>query len=353
MAAHDVLVLNETTSPKEIQEIQSGDTYTMTADLSLGENAITAVEKIAITGEAATYTANPGHWNSVPNNHGYNWDEPVFSGVSMPAAISWTGTHTLYKKGYPISLGTLFTASGTVKNDSATSIGTLASFYTLFAAPTLQVDSQTVTQGQQVDMWITPTFNTTGASPSYTISDWSAILVQGSVSTGATVTNHHCFRAASPAKSGTITAQAGFTSVLTNATYNVGVLLGTVTIPVDAAFPNWGIYQESTVPNRWNGGHRQKYRAISGTTGTVTTADHYVICSNTGTVTLTLPTAVGCAGFQYIIKKTGASGTVNITSVSSQTFDGAASPLALSTQYHVARIFSNGANWLVEHVGAV
>ena len=44
MAAHDVLVLNETTSPKEIQEIQSGDTYTMTADLSLGENAITAVE---------------------------------------------------------------------------------------------------------------------------------------------------------------------------------------------------------------------------------------------------------------------------------------------------------------------
>ena len=94
------------------------------------------------------------------------------------------------------------------------------------------------------------------------------------------------------------------------------------------------------------------YRAVSGTSDTITRADSLVAYSSTSTVTATLPSAVTYPGLELTIKKTGASGTVNVTSVSSQTFDGAASPLAISTQWHLVRIKSDGANWLVLQTGA-
>ena len=65
--------------------------------------------------------------------------------------------------------------------------------------------------------------------------------------------------------------------------------------------------------------------------------------------TITMPSAatVG-AGKTYIIKdESGGAATNNISiaSVSSQTFDGAASPLVINTNYGTKTLYSDGANW--------
>lgn len=68
--------------------------------------------------------------------------------------------------------------------------------------------------------------------------------------------------------------------------------------------------------------------------------------ATTATFSLTLPTAVGCAGRRYTIKKITAANTLNIATTSSQTIDGAAAPLALTTQWSGVVLISDGANWL-------
>lgn len=61
--------------------------------------------------------------------------------------------------------------------------------------------------------------------------------------------------------------------------------------------------------------------------------------------TITLPTAVGISGKEYIIKKIDSSiNTVTIGTTSSQTIDGAATQILL-VQYAVLRVISDGANW--------
>lgn len=64
--------------------------------------------------------------------------------------------------------------------------------------------------------------------------------------------------------------------------------------------------------------------------------------------TITLPTAVGIAGQQFVIKdESGSANSFNITvaTTSAQTIDGAATKV-ISTSYGVLRLYSNGTNWL-------
>jgi hypothetical protein len=62
---------------------------------------------------------------------------------------------------------------------------------------------------------------------------------------------------------------------------------------------------------------------------------------------VTLPTAVGCIGRRYTIKKTDASANaVTIATTSSQTIDGTTTK-ALSTQYAAYTVQSDGANWQI------
>lgn len=80
---------------------------------------------------------------------------------------------------------------------------------------------------------------------------------------------------------------------------------------------------------------------------TLTAADRIVTGNAAGGMTLTLPTAVGCAGRTYELMNVGASGTVTIATTSSQTINGAAaSGQNLTTQYSFLRVISDGANWL-------
>lgn len=63
-----------------------------------------------------------------------------------------------------------------------------------------------------------------------------------------------------------------------------------------------------------------------------------------GTITVTLPTAVGIQGTSFIVKNSGA-GTVTLATTGGQTIDGA-STQSLS-QYTALQVVSNGTNWII------
>ena len=81
---------------------------------------------------------------------------------------------------------------------------------------------------------------------------------------------------------------------------------------------------------------------------TVTSSDHYVLMNSTGGArTITLPSSVGLAGIEYILKDyagTAATNNITITTTSSQTIDGATTKV-LNTAYGVLRVVSDGTNW--------
>lgn len=84
------------------------------------------------------------------------------------------------------------------------------------------------------------------------------------------------------------------------------------------------------------------YRGVSGTYS-VQMSDGVVNCTS-GTFTVTLPTAVGCAGQWFAVKNSGA-GVITVAGSGGQTIDGAASVALAAT--NVARVVSDGANWIV------
>lgn len=81
---------------------------------------------------------------------------------------------------------------------------------------------------------------------------------------------------------------------------------------------------------------------------TATTTDHTIVGDATSAgFTITVPTAVGCQGREYTIKKIDSSANaVTIGTTSSQTIDGATT-YALSTQWQFVTIRSNGSNWYI------
>lgn len=85
------------------------------------------------------------------------------------------------------------------------------------------------------------------------------------------------------------------------------------------------------------------YRAFT-TTGTIATTDH-VAHATSGTFTLTLPTAVGIAGRQFVIRNSG-TGTITLGRTSSQTIDGVAANLVIAGKGFV-EVVSDGAGWQV------
>lgn len=84
------------------------------------------------------------------------------------------------------------------------------------------------------------------------------------------------------------------------------------------------------------------YRAITASR-TLDNTDYIVNCT-ANSFTVTLPTAVGITGRQYIIKNTGSATTITIATTSSQTIDGSA-PGTVTTLTPL-RVVSDGANWI-------
>lgn len=97
---------------------------------------------------------------------------------------------------------------------------------------------------------------------------------------------------------------------------------------------------------RWIAPHKDIVNIITKSSSyTMGTASTDELCLVTGTTTITLPTAVGCTGKVYVVKRIG-TGTVTIDCTGGQTIDGAATA-SLTTQYSCIAVVSNGANWLV------
>lgn len=79
---------------------------------------------------------------------------------------------------------------------------------------------------------------------------------------------------------------------------------------------------------------------------TLLTSDNTILGNTTsGSITLTLPTAVGALQ-SYTIKKTASANTLNIATTSSQTIDGSTS-IAMTRQYESITLVSDNTNWNV------
>lgn len=93
---------------------------------------------------------------------------------------------------------------------------------------------------------------------------------------------------------------------------------------------------------------RSKYGVPAAKTAayTVTAVDDVVtVDSTSGAIVITLPTAVGAAPKQVVIKKMVAANTVTITPNGAETIDGAAT-LVLSAQWSVGRLIPFNGNWI-------
>jgi hypothetical protein len=78
---------------------------------------------------------------------------------------------------------------------------------------------------------------------------------------------------------------------------------------------------------------------------TATATDSTILAdASGGTFQITLPTAVGCAGRQYTIKRTGATNNVTVGGTSAQTLDGAITK-TLGSQNATLTVQSDNANW--------
>ena len=84
--------------------------------------------------------------------------------------------------------------------------------------------------------------------------------------------------------------------------------------------------------------------AAKTTTYSILATDSTIDCTS-GTFTVTLPGAAGCANRIYSIKNTGA-GTITLATTSSQTIDGATTK-TLGSQYAALTVQSNGSNWII------
>lgn len=207
------------------------------------------------------------------------------------------------------------------------------------------------------------TGNLTGSTSSRAV-DWSPAIQSDVTSTAYvfssvpsvqdaafTLTSLGHFRATQGTKgaSATVTNQYGFyaESSLTGATNNYGFYSN-----IASGTGRWNFYAAGTAANYFAGSTTLNglVTALSSKTGnyTLTATDITVLGNATsGSITLTLPTAVGVTGQTYFLKKTDSTAnTVTVATTSSQTIDGQASKV-LSIQYDGIQVASDGANWVI------
>lgn len=79
---------------------------------------------------------------------------------------------------------------------------------------------------------------------------------------------------------------------------------------------------------------------------TITNSDDIVLCNAAGgAFTVTLPSATGNTGRQFVVKRLNSgSNTVAVAAVGGQTIDGASS-VSLSVQYQIITVVCDGSNW--------
>jgi autotransporter family porin len=92
-------------------------------------------------------------------------------------------------------------------------------------------------------------------------------------------------------------------------------------------------------------GYARSINTVSSNTSAGSAANTDYVYFSSGTVTITLPTAVGNTNF-YTIKNTGTN-SVSIGTTSSQLIDGSAGPLVITTQNQSYTLISDNSNWQI------
>lgn len=313
----------------------------LTQDLDADNNAILDIDYLDISGSATTFSSQPPAFISQTDDHTYD-----FANALIPAALHFGGTHTFNQNPFVLGMGQLFSITVTIQNEDGEA-RTFPSFLVLNnTAVTRSVNAaSTAVSTSFVD---NPGYSTSGTG-TMTVGALTHYFSKGRVlDSGVTMTKHVGFHADAPTiTGGTVTSQAGFIANMSGATNNTQFLIGTDTIPSG----DYGAYQGDESVNRWNAGQEWKVDASAATSLTLDDTHHIVSFSSTSTVTATLP-AASDGKREYVIKKTGASGTINVNRAGSDTIDGGTT-VALSTQYHLLRLVSDGTSaWHILHNGA-
>jgi len=101
-----------------------------------------------------------------------------------------------------------------------------------------------------------------------------------------------------------------------------------------------------TIASTASGGFTRSIISFTGATsaGSAASTDYVYIGGSTGSINLTMPTAVSNTN-RYTVKQ-NSTGTLTIITTSSQTIDGVTG-FALNRQYQAVDLISNNANWIV------
>lgn len=303
--------------------------------LDANQNRIFNLNRVDVVG-LGTYTSKPSAFFDF--NTDTTWDYPS---ITFPASFFFAGTHTLMQSTNFLGAGFLFHAKPVLKNNSGTSI-TMGGFYTIAGQSTYTADNGTMTFFAGVDFLSQPTFNTENAGTINFNANYQNYVSAINVQSGVTMTGRMAFSASNASVSGTLTGQVGLHSaILSSATNNTSILVGTNTIPTG----DWGFYQGDTNPSRFNGGMQYKYSSHSSAF-TVDRTHHRMKLTGTSSYTITLPTAVGIEGREYTFVKVSASGTATLDGNGSQTINGSTTLGMTGTAYQIVTIISDGANWI-------
>lgn len=84
---------------------------------------------------------------------------------------------------------------------------------------------------------------------------------------------------------------------------------------------------------------------VAKTANYTLTAYDYLVNATANSFDLTLPTAVGCTGRQYVLKNSG-TGIITVKTTSSQTIDNNASGVLTLVQWDSLVVMSTGSDWI-------
>lgn len=127
-----------------------------------------------------------------------------------------------------------------------------------------------------------------------------------------------------------------YASASGGATNNYGLLVAAGSVGIGTITPTSSV--------QINGSFAAGYVAKTANY-TLTISDRLVNCT-ANSFTITLPTAVGITGREYIIKNTGTATTITIATTSAQTIDGLIPSTYNVTTLTPLRVMSDGANWI-------
>jgi len=202
-------------------------------------------------------------------------------GAYMPTFISIPGVHShtvspLFNASYAIKYEV------TIQNKTGVDVDLPAN--NVFAdTSTIHANGQTISSGVHQSLLSNPTFSTTGGA--LTAASYTGFYSKGVVNTGATLTARFGVQIAAPTGAGTIGEQTGIAiQALTSAGKNTQLLLGTFSSPAG----NWSVYQNDTLPRRWNGCVIRKTVKPAGAY-TILITDEVIIAASGTTGNYTLP----------------------------------------------------------------